>query len=379
MVERVDTVNAGKHSEAERELARLTQVGLDLLILSFARAEGMHRDATEYYADLRTNWGLHLKKHGPRVESHLGSRVHGLEGSSPPGRVLPLNQSSETASMSRKQPIHLAISTVLSDSRERCPLRTFTKKFSVAGCILFLPGGPGQRSGEYFKRHCVNMDFLVHAKPNTFRRSREGKYTLLPKSVTIDATAFEVVHDGKRKKQRVVSVPNEDRPADANELQDDKHTEIQWRLLNLGSRLGYRVWAPTNDRGRSWAGNRIGDIRHLLDKLTSQFEPAAMRIVSFIDVIWLQQRTLFAAFEVEHTTPIYSGLLRMADLMTLVPNQDLKWFIVSSEDRFDRFASQVSRPVFQEHCVSPFTLFAASFLFSVYWIHWNAHTTFSMI
>lgn len=78
-----------------------------------------------------------------------------------------------------------------------------------------------------------------------------------------------------------------------------------------------------------------------------------MRVVSFIDVIWLEQRTLFAAFEVEHTTPIYSGLLRMADLMTLVPNQDLKWFVVSSEDRYARFASQVSRPVFQDALRKP--------------------------
>jgi hypothetical protein len=38
----------------------------------------------------------------------------------------------------------------------------------------------------------------------------------------------------------------------------------------------------------------------------------------------------------------------MADLMALVPNLDLRWFIVSPEDRFERFASQVTRPVFQE-------------------------------
>ena len=91
----------------------------------------------------------------------------------------------------------------------------------------------------------------------------------------------------------------------------------------------------------------------MLDKLPGQFEPAAMRIVSYIDVIWLEKRSLFAAFEVEHTTSIYSGLLRMADLMALVPNQELKWFIVSSENRFDRFASQVARPVFQESLRRP--------------------------
>jgi len=42
-------------------IARLAQVGLDLLILSYARAEGMREDATEYYSDLRTHWSVHLK------------------------------------------------------------------------------------------------------------------------------------------------------------------------------------------------------------------------------------------------------------------------------------------------------------------------------
>ncbi len=59
LVEKVDASQNG--SENERSLARLAQVGLDILILAYARAEGMRSDATEHYADLRTNWGLHLK------------------------------------------------------------------------------------------------------------------------------------------------------------------------------------------------------------------------------------------------------------------------------------------------------------------------------
>lgn len=58
----VEKIDASKNStESERSLARLAQVGLDILILAYARAEGMRSDATEHYADLRTSWGLHLK------------------------------------------------------------------------------------------------------------------------------------------------------------------------------------------------------------------------------------------------------------------------------------------------------------------------------
>jgi hypothetical protein len=61
LLDRMEKAMTDQVTDDERDLARLAQVGLDLLILSYARAEGMHQDATEYYSDLRTNWGLHLK------------------------------------------------------------------------------------------------------------------------------------------------------------------------------------------------------------------------------------------------------------------------------------------------------------------------------
>jgi hypothetical protein len=78
-----------------------------------------------------------------------------------------------------------------------------------------------------------------------------------------------------------------------------------------------------------------------------------MKTVSYIDVIWFEGRAIAAAFEIEHTTPMYSGLLRMADLMTLVPNQEIKWYLVAPDDRSDRFASQIGRPVFQSALRKP--------------------------
>lgn len=61
LVDRVDATQNATVSEEERSLARLAQVGLDLLILAYARAEGMRADATEHYADLRSSWGSHLR------------------------------------------------------------------------------------------------------------------------------------------------------------------------------------------------------------------------------------------------------------------------------------------------------------------------------
>ena len=52
------------------------------------------------------------------------------------------------------------------------------------------------------------------------------------------------------------------------------------------------------------------------------------------------------AFEVEHTTAIYSGLLRMADLLALQPNMQIKLHILAPEERWEKVLREIKRPVF---------------------------------
>ena len=65
-----------------------------------------------------------------------------------------------------------------------------------------------------------------------------------------------------------------------------------------------------------------------------------------IDVLWLKGRSMARAFEVEHTTAIYSGLLRMADLLALQPNMDIRLHIVAPDERRDKVLREIKRPVF---------------------------------
>jgi hypothetical protein len=51
-----EPVSAGEF----QEMARLLQVGLDLLILAYAKAESMDSDPDEKYGDLRSHWGMFL-------------------------------------------------------------------------------------------------------------------------------------------------------------------------------------------------------------------------------------------------------------------------------------------------------------------------------
>ena len=58
---------------------------------------------------------------------------------------------------------------------------------------------------------------------------------------------------------------------------------------------------------------------NLWRKLSRQFDDATNKTIELIDVLWLESDAIIAAFEVEHTTAIYSGLLRMSDLVSMQP------------------------------------------------------------
>jgi hypothetical protein len=85
------------------------------------------------------------------------------------------------------------------------------------------------------------------------------------------------------------------------------------------------------------------------DQLPTQFNEATNRTIELIDVLWLKGNSIVAAFEVESTTSIYSGLLRMSDLLALQPNLSIDLFLVAPDDRRDKVESELMRPTFKLH------------------------------
>ncbi|MGE3405737.1 MAG: hypothetical protein AB7I37_02915 [Pirellulales bacterium] len=84
----------------------------------------------------------------------------------------------------------------------------------------------------------------------------------------------------------------------------------------------------------------------MLDTLPVQFEPGTHQTIENLDVIWLNGKTFEAAFEVEHSTSIYSGLLRMSDLLYMQANINIKLYLVAPDERYTKFVKEVSRPTF---------------------------------
>lgn len=61
-------------------------------------------------------------------------------------------------------------------------------------------------------------------------------------------------------------------------------------------------------------------------------------------MVWLSgDNQITAAFEVKCTTSIYSDLLRMADLVALVPNFNFPLYVVVPQSRVEKIKKELSR------------------------------------
>ena len=122
--------------------------------------------------------------------------------------------------------------------------------------------------------------------------------------------------------------------------------QAQANVAYLGAKMGFHVWLPKADR------SRVLDILlpelhdQVLSELPLNYDDNTLRTIEQIDVLWLKGRAMAQAFEIEHTTAIYSGLLRMADLLALQPNMDIRLHIVAPEERQERVLREIRRPVF---------------------------------
>jgi len=121
--------------------------------------------------------------------------------------------------------------------------------------------------------------------------------------------------------------------------------QIQSLLADIGRKMGLHVWIPKSDRGgvRSQAPEID---KALLDRLPLNYDDVTLRTIEQIDVLWLRGRSIVRAFEIEHTTSIYSGLLRMADLLALQPNMDIRLHIVAPIYKREKVFAEIRRPVF---------------------------------
>jgi hypothetical protein len=145
-----------------------------------------------------------------------------------------------------------------------------------------------------------------------------------------------------------VEVPDREIEEPSEEVSGGPRASIkkQAQLSQLGATLGFTIWIPPSDRVRVLELLTATYHPKLVATLPLNYDLATLKTIENIDVIWLDRRAIAHAFEVEHTTAIYSGLLRMADLLAMQPRMNIVLHIVAPIERRDQVRREIIRPVF---------------------------------
>jgi len=139
--------------------------------------------------------------------------------------------------------------------------------------------------------------------------------------------------------------------APSEEVEEKKaHIQMEWMLIKIGKWEGHDVWVASNDFNREYKGEKFSSL--CLPDLPQFAAPAILKIARMIDVIWFKKGTARPVrfYEVEHTSSIYSGLLRVNDINIDYPIP--KATIVAPENKRRLFETQITRRTFAESGLS---------------------------
>lgn len=124
------------------------------------------------------------------------------------------------------------------------------------------------------------------------------------------------------------------------------HAQVQTLLGAIGFIKGNDIWYPQSNRASlDWGITQKFPLHKSLPDRFKPIEP----ILSEVDVIWMKRGAgdLAALYEVEHSTTIYSGLLRFNDVHLVSPELHPRFSIVSNEIRRGLYVRRLNRPTFK--------------------------------
>jgi 16S rRNA G966 N2-methylase RsmD len=129
-------------------------------------------------------------------------------------------------------------------------------------------------------------------------------------------------------------------------LRVNQHNEILAVLAESAQAMGFRVWIGKKEQAdyaegivgakkslRSYVDVDIAKIRNIVD----------IAAVEMMDVLWIKGNSVAAAFEVESTTTMTSGLVRGSNLDRNVPK-----YLVIPEEREEQLKRKMKSPMFSE-------------------------------
>lgn len=141
---------------------------------------------------------------------------------------------------------------------------------------------------------------------------------------------------------------------DSKELDIDikrRHAQIQIALILIGQQLGFRTWVAQNDKGIIYKDRKIGEMDSVIpslgsEKLLMAFDEA-QKAARLIDCIWFKNgRLMPAVMEIEHTTGVTSGLIRMKTLQDNLPPFPTRYVVVAADEYREKVLSEAAKEQF---------------------------------
>lgn len=247
-------------------------------------------------------------------------------------------------------PVRLAVKPILTLNPEYgVPMK------ELEGKVSFYGNPDDRRKGFKGFIRRSSTKFKENDGKYVFELLKEAKKNPVIKEIDYKKMGNIPLYKVKRgTKDIIVTIPETESNSPANDniynkdfSSTNEHTKIQYYLLNLGSKMGLNVWVAKNDRSKAHNNISFESIPQMISELPTQFNNATQKTIELIDVLWLKGKTIIAAFEIESTTSIYSGLLRMSDLIALQPNLEIKLYLVAPDARSDKVKWEILRPTFE--------------------------------
>ena len=119
------------------------------------------------------------------------------------------------------------------------------------------------------------------------------------------------------------------------------HTDAEASLIELGNLLGFDTYVTAEDGSKEWHGQKLCEIATLREIPLFTYQ-RLLDTVRHIDVIWFKEEFPSFCFEVEHSTDVTKGLLRLYQISKL----DARFLIVGPPDVRAKFDTEVGKDPF---------------------------------
>lgn len=128
---------------------------------------------------------------------------------------------------------------------------------------------------------------------------------------------------------------------------NEPHLRAQSIIKDIGNSLNYDTFIAKNDQHRIYHNKSLSE-NTIIDFPEHNLSSELIKHFSLIDTMWFHNGSPVALFEVEMTTSVYSGILRMADLICSLENPNIQLYIITDRKREKKVRKELERPVFKK-------------------------------